>query len=134
MKLKRLLAIGLVLMLSALLPLSAAAAIDDGLYGHFSFDEDAKDAIGKNNFELKRQDQIVKEDAIIGSGYLEMKGESDVLALEGDKADRRPSRARSFRLPSGFVSIGKASRPASEQCLGSGEISAGTNGGRITSV
>ncbi len=81
MKIKQCILISLVLALLAMLPISTSAAINDGLYSYYTFDEDAVDIFDNNSLALKRDGQIVKEGSAAGSGHLSMTGKDDVLAL-----------------------------------------------------
>ncbi len=80
---KKLLAMLLVLAMAATMSVTASAAINDGLYDYWTFDEDGNSLTDMNNFELKREDQIGTEGAPCGTGYLQMGGLRDVLGLVG---------------------------------------------------
>ncbi len=83
---KKLFGVLLAIAMISVFALSAAAEINDGIISYYSFDSDAYDALDQNNLELKRDDQIVKEGAACGDGYVVINGESDVLALIGTEA------------------------------------------------
>lgn len=81
MKIRKIAFIAMLAAMVAILAVPASAAINDGLWDYYPFDDNASDALDNNNLDLKRPEQIVNENAPCGKGFLSVKGADDVLAL-----------------------------------------------------
>ena len=64
----------------------ASAHINDDIISYYPFDANAYDVMDQNSLEILREEQIVKEGAACGEGYLNFEKRKDVLMLIGADA------------------------------------------------